>query len=81
MAGAIRAGANAVMGGSNHPNHTVLARKLQDYLRWRNAKARRPGRSAARICPHPQRTLRPPKAQTASRMTNEHTHAVSLSTV
>jgi hypothetical protein len=28
-----------VMGGSDHPNHTVLARKLQDYLRWRNAHA------------------------------------------
>jgi hypothetical protein len=25
-----------------HRNHTVLARKLQDYLRSRNAKARRP---------------------------------------
>ena len=24
-----------VMGGSNHPNHTVLARRLQDYLTWR----------------------------------------------
>ena len=26
-----------VMGGSDHPNHTVLTRRLQDYLRWRNA--------------------------------------------
>jgi transposase len=33
---------NFVMGGSNHPNHTVLARKLQAYLRWRNANARHP---------------------------------------
>jgi len=31
-----------VLGGSNHPNHTVLARKLQAYLRWRNANARPP---------------------------------------
>ena len=30
------------MGGSDHPNHTVLARGLQDYLRWRNAYARHP---------------------------------------
>jgi hypothetical protein len=26
------------MAGSNHPNHTVLARELQRYLRWRNAR-------------------------------------------
>lgn len=31
-----------VMGNSNHPNHTVLARELQAYLRWRNANARHP---------------------------------------
>ena len=31
-----------VPGGSDHRNHTVLARKLQDYLRWRNANARHP---------------------------------------
>ena len=36
-----------VMGGSDHPSHTVLARKLQDYLRWRNAHARDPGILAA----------------------------------
>jgi transposase len=35
------------MGASNHPNHTVLARRLQDYLRWRNANARHPGVLAA----------------------------------
>ncbi|MFE7422117.1 hypothetical protein [Rhodococcus sp. NPDC057529] len=29
-----------VMGDSNHANHTVLARRLQDYLRWRNVNAR-----------------------------------------
>ena len=27
-----------VMGDSSHPNHTVLARRLQNYLRWRNAR-------------------------------------------
>ena len=35
------------MGGSDHPDHTVLARRLQDYLRWRNAHARHPGVLAA----------------------------------
>ena len=38
---------NFVMGGSNHPNHTVLARRLQAYLRWRNANARHPDVLAA----------------------------------
>jgi DDE superfamily endonuclease len=36
-----------VMGGSDHPNHTVLTRRLQDYLRWRNANARHPDILAA----------------------------------
>jgi transposase len=31
-----------VMGGSDHPSHVILARKLQQYLRWRNANARHP---------------------------------------
>jgi len=31
-----------VMGASDHPSHTVLARKLQAHLRWRNAHARTP---------------------------------------
>jgi hypothetical protein len=35
------------MGGSDHPNHPALARRLQDYLRWRNAHARHPGVLAA----------------------------------
>jgi transposase len=35
------------MANSNHPNHTVLARKLQNYLRWRNANARHPDVLAA----------------------------------
>ena len=34
-------------GGSDHRNHPALARKLQDYLRWRNAHARHPGVLAA----------------------------------
>jgi hypothetical protein len=29
-----------MMGASDHPNHTVLAREMQAYLRWRNANAR-----------------------------------------
>lgn len=36
-----------VLGASDHPNHTVLAGKLQDYLRWRNANARHPDVLAA----------------------------------
>jgi transposase len=36
-----------VMGNSDHPNHTVLAGRLQDYLRWRNAHARHPDVLAA----------------------------------
>jgi transposase len=36
-----------VLGASNHPNHPVLARKLQGYLRWRNANARHPDVLAA----------------------------------
>jgi transposase len=35
------------MGGSDHPNHTVLARRLQAYLAWRNANARHPDVLAA----------------------------------
>jgi hypothetical protein len=35
------------MGASDHPNHTVLALRLQDYLRWRNAHARHPDVLAA----------------------------------
>jgi transposase len=36
-----------VMGGSDHPNHAVLARRIQDYLAWRNANARHPDVLAA----------------------------------
>jgi len=36
-----------VIAGSNHPNHTVLARALHAYLRWRNANARHPDVLAA----------------------------------
>jgi transposase len=36
-----------VMGGSNHPSHPVLARRLHAYLRWRNANARHPDVLAA----------------------------------
>jgi len=38
------------MGGSDHPSHTVLARKLQACLRWRNANARHPDVLAAQRC-------------------------------
>jgi transposase len=36
-----------VMDDSNHHNHTVLARELHAYLRWRNANARHPDVLAA----------------------------------
>ena len=36
-----------VIGTWHYPNHTVLARKLQAYLRWRNAHARHPDVLAA----------------------------------
>jgi DDE superfamily endonuclease len=36
-----------VMGVCDHPGHAVLARRLQAYLRWRNANARHPGVLAA----------------------------------
>jgi hypothetical protein len=55
------------MGTSDHPNHPALARRLQAYLRWRNAHARHPDVLAAQRrerAPHPQRTpatLGPPQ--------------------
>ena len=36
-----------VMGNSDYPDHPALARRLQDYLRWRNAHARHPDVLAA----------------------------------
>jgi transposase len=36
-----------VLGASNHPHHVILARKLEQYLRWRNANARHPDVLAA----------------------------------
>ena len=36
-----------VRGASDHPSHTMLARKLHAYLRWRNANARHPDVLAA----------------------------------
>jgi hypothetical protein len=35
------------MANSNYPSHTVLAREMQQYLRWRNANARHPDVLAA----------------------------------
>ncbi|MET8146708.1 IS630 family transposase [Sphaerisporangium sp. NPDC005288] len=60
-----------VMGNSDHPNHTVLARKLQAYLRWRNANARHPDllaaqrRERARIRSEKQRRWGRPANQAA----------------
>lgn len=36
-----------VIGNSDHPNHPVLAREIQAYLRWRNANTRHPDVLAA----------------------------------
>ena len=52
-----------VMGNSDYPNHTVLARKLQDYLRWRNAHARHP---ATPTCWPPGAANEPASAANAS---------------
>jgi hypothetical protein len=60
-----------VLGASDHPNHTVLAGKLQDYLRWRNANARHPDvlaaqrRERARVRSDRQRRWAGPKPRTA----------------
>jgi hypothetical protein len=35
------------MGNSDYRNYPALARRLQDYLRWRNAHARHPDMLAA----------------------------------
>jgi len=59
------------MGGSDHPNHIVLARRLQDYLRWRNANARHPDiltaqrRERARIRSERQQRWGRPKLKAA----------------
>ena len=59
------------LGASNHPNHTVLARKLQNYLRWRNANARHPDvlaaqrRERARVRSERQRRWGRPARQAA----------------
>jgi transposase len=60
-----------VMSASDHPSHAMLARKLQDYLRWRNANARHPGvlaaqrRERARIRSQRQQRWGRPKAEAA----------------
>jgi transposase len=60
-----------VMGNSDYPNHTVLARRLQAYLRWRNAHARHPDvlaaqrRERARIRSERQQRWGRPKPEAA----------------
>jgi transposase len=60
-----------VMGNSDHPNHTVLAGRLQAYLRWRNANARHPDvlaaqrRERARIRSERQQRWGRPKTKAA----------------
>jgi transposase len=48
-----------VMGASNHPNHPALARRLQDYLRWRNANPRRLRVRPRRAGGRPRRRRKP----------------------
>ncbi|MBP1781857.1 hypothetical protein J3R08_001876 [Micromonospora sp. HB375] len=60
-----------VIAGSDHPNHTALTRKLQAYLRWRNANARHPDvmaaqrRERARIRSERQQVWRQPTTRAA----------------
>ena len=60
-----------VIGTSDYPNHTVLARNVQDYLRWRNAHARHPDvlaaqrRERARIRSERQQRWGRPKTKVA----------------
>ncbi|MCN0154002.1 IS630 family transposase [Salinispora arenicola] len=60
-----------VIAGSDHPNHPVLTRKLQTYLRWRNANARHPDvlvaqrRERARIRSERQRRWGQPATRAA----------------
>jgi len=61
-----------VMGNSDHPHHAALTRRLQAYLRWRDANARHPDvlaaqrRERARI--RSQRQQRWGQAQTEGRL-------------
>ncbi|HEV2782671.1 MAG TPA: hypothetical protein VGX25_25045 [Actinophytocola sp.] len=43
-----------VVTGSEHPNHTVATRALDDYLRWRNTNARHPDILAANAANAPE---------------------------
>jgi hypothetical protein len=54
------------MANSNYPNHTVLTRELQQYLRWRNANARHPDVLAA------QRREAPASAANANNAGGDH---------
>jgi transposase len=59
------------MANSNYPNHTVLAREMHGYLRWRNANARHPNvlaaqrRERARIRSERQQRWGRPRARAA----------------
>jgi transposase len=59
------------MANSNYPNHTVLAREMQKYLRWRNANARHPDvlaaqrRERARVRSERQQRWGRPRAKAA----------------
>ncbi|MFE9694384.1 IS630 family transposase [Micromonospora sp. NPDC005806] len=59
------------LANSNYPNHTVLAREMQRYLRWRNANARHPDvlaaqrRERARIRSERQQRWGRPRAKAA----------------
>jgi hypothetical protein len=76
MWGVVRRGKSAAntlaaLTGSNHPNHTVLARALHAYLRWRNANARHPDILAA------QRRERAPVRSERQLRWGQTTHAAA----
>jgi hypothetical protein len=60
-----------VMDNSDHPNHTVLTRWLQAYLRWRKTNARHPDvlaeqrRERARVRSEKQRRWGRPRTRAA----------------
>ena len=60
-----------VIGGSDHPSHAVLARRILAYLAWRNANARHPDvlaaqrRERARVRSQRQQRWGRPRAKAA----------------
>ena len=70
-----------VLNNSDHPNHTVLTRRLHAHLRWRNTNARDPDllaaqrRERARVRSQRGRRWGIPAAQPARNPTTHNTRA------